>query len=180
MFSIIIPTLNNLEYLKFCIYSIKKNSKFNHEIIPHVNIGNDGTIDYDIVITRQNFSTGYNLTRMTCMITSVYFSSEPTREQLRGRINRLDQNNPKIEYITVIVGILELVHNNYERVKLISRCLQHGEDLKDLAETLSQDNIIGQMVHYFQKNVEDIIMGNQPEKKQRMLSTDPYVSMMKE
>jgi hypothetical protein len=64
--------------------------------------------------------------------------------------------------------------------KLISRCLQHGEDLKDLAETLSQDNIIGQMVHYFQKNVEDIIMGNQPEKKQRMLSTDPYVSMMKE
>ncbi len=46
MFSIIIPTLNNLEYLKFCINSIKKNSKYNHEIIPHVNIGNDGTIDY--------------------------------------------------------------------------------------------------------------------------------------
>lgn len=46
MFSIIIPTLNNLEYLRFCIYSIKKNSRFNHEIIPHVNIGNDGTIDY--------------------------------------------------------------------------------------------------------------------------------------
>ena len=64
--------------------------------------------------------------------------------------------------------------------KLISRCLQHGEDLKDLAEPLSQDNIIGQMVHYFQKNVEDIILGVQPDKKQRMLSTDPYVSMMKE
>ena len=46
MFSIIIPTLNNLKYLRFCINSIKKNSKFKHEIIPHVNIGNDGTIDY--------------------------------------------------------------------------------------------------------------------------------------
>ena len=46
MFSIIIPTLNNLKYLKFCIYSIKKNSKFRHEIIPHVNIGDDGTIEY--------------------------------------------------------------------------------------------------------------------------------------
>ncbi len=46
MFSIIIPTLNNLEYLKICIESIKKNSVFKHEIIPHVNIGNDGTIDY--------------------------------------------------------------------------------------------------------------------------------------
>ena len=46
MYSIIIPTLNNLEYLKFCIDSIKKNSKFNHEIIPHVNVGSDGTIEY--------------------------------------------------------------------------------------------------------------------------------------
>ena len=64
--------------------------------------------------------------------------------------------------------------------KLISRCLQHGEDLKDLAETLSQDNIIGQMVHYFHKNIEDIILGNQPDKKQRMLSTDPYESQMRE
>ena len=46
MFSIIIPTLNNLDYLDLCIRSIKKNSKFNNEIIPHVNVGNDGTIEY--------------------------------------------------------------------------------------------------------------------------------------
>ena len=37
MFSIIIPTFNNLDYLKQCIKSIKKNSAYNHEIIPHVN-----------------------------------------------------------------------------------------------------------------------------------------------
>jgi glycosyltransferase involved in cell wall biosynthesis len=46
MFSILIPTFNNLKYLKFCINSIKKNSKYNHQIIPHVNIGNDGTIEF--------------------------------------------------------------------------------------------------------------------------------------
>ena len=46
MFSIVIPSLNNLDYLKLCITSIKKNSKFDHEIIVHVNIGNDGTLDY--------------------------------------------------------------------------------------------------------------------------------------
>ena len=46
MFSIIIPTLNNLPYLKLCIKSIKKNSKYKHEIIPHVNIGIDGTLEY--------------------------------------------------------------------------------------------------------------------------------------
>jgi hypothetical protein len=114
------------------IVCIGIDSKLDYiDTLPYINLTDksvaNGTIDYDIVITRQNFSTGYNLTRMTCMITSVYFSSEPTREQLRGRINRLDQNNPKIEYITVIIGILELVHNNYEKVKLISRCLQSKE-----------------------------------------------------
>jgi len=46
MFSIIIPTLNNLEYLKLCIRSIRQNSKYNHQIIPHVNIGDDGTTEY--------------------------------------------------------------------------------------------------------------------------------------
>ena len=42
MFSIIIPTFNNLEYLKLCLKSILKNSKFDHEIIVHINEGNDG------------------------------------------------------------------------------------------------------------------------------------------
>ena len=46
MFSIIIPTFNNLDYLKLCIYSIKKNSIYDHEIIVHVNEGIDGTLDY--------------------------------------------------------------------------------------------------------------------------------------
>ena len=46
MFSILIPTFNNLKYLKFCIRSIKKNSKYTNQIIPHVNIGDDGTIDF--------------------------------------------------------------------------------------------------------------------------------------
>ena len=46
MFSIIIPTFNNLDYLKLCIKSIKKNSKFDHEIIVFINEGIDGTLEY--------------------------------------------------------------------------------------------------------------------------------------
>ena len=46
MFSIIIPTYNNLKYLKVCIQSIKKNSLHKHEIIVHSNDGNDGTNNY--------------------------------------------------------------------------------------------------------------------------------------
>ena len=46
MFSIIIPTLNNLNYFKLCIKSLRINSSYNHQIIPHVNIGQDGTVDF--------------------------------------------------------------------------------------------------------------------------------------
>ena len=46
MFSIVIPTLNNINYLKLCIKSIKNNSNFNHELIIHVNQGTDGTIEF--------------------------------------------------------------------------------------------------------------------------------------
>ena len=46
MFSIVIPTFNNLEYLRSTINSLKKNSSLKYEIIVHVNDGSDGTIDY--------------------------------------------------------------------------------------------------------------------------------------
>ena len=45
-FSVIIPTFNNLEYLKLCIDSIKKNSKYNHEIIVHNNGEKEPTNSY--------------------------------------------------------------------------------------------------------------------------------------
>tara|TARA_X000000950_G_scaffold188143_1_gene227516 strand:- start:294 stop:1163 length:870 start_codon:yes stop_codon:yes gene_type:complete len=60
MFSIIIPTFNNLDYLKLCIKSIRQNSKYTHQIIPHVNVGEDGTCDFlrdeniDFTFTKYN------------------------------------------------------------------------------------------------------------------------------
>ena len=57
MFSIIIPTFNNLEYLKICLESIKKNSKYNHEIIVHINEGKDGTIDF---LKKNNYKFSYS------------------------------------------------------------------------------------------------------------------------
>ena len=44
MFSILIPTYNNLEYLKICLNSLKNNSYKNHEVIIHINEGSDGTL----------------------------------------------------------------------------------------------------------------------------------------
>tara|TARA_Y100001960_G_scaffold324738_1_gene405738 strand:+ start:3039 stop:3902 length:864 start_codon:yes stop_codon:yes gene_type:complete len=60
MFSILIPTLNNLNYLKLCIKSIKNNSKYNHEIIVHVNECHEDTINF---LKKENIKfsfTNYN------------------------------------------------------------------------------------------------------------------------
>lgn len=45
-FSILIPTWNNLEFLKCCVESIRKNSADEHEILVYVNEGADGTADW--------------------------------------------------------------------------------------------------------------------------------------
>ena len=60
MFSILIPTFNNVKYLALCINSIKKNSKYDHQIIAHVNIGDDGTIEYLNKINIEYTHTKYN------------------------------------------------------------------------------------------------------------------------
>ncbi len=45
-FSIIIPTWNNLTLLKTCLASINKNSYFKHQIVLHVNEGDDGSLEW--------------------------------------------------------------------------------------------------------------------------------------
>lgn len=45
-FSILIPTWNNLAYLKLCVESLRKHSEFPHQLIVHINDGNDGSLDW--------------------------------------------------------------------------------------------------------------------------------------
>lgn len=44
LFSILIPTWNNLPFLKLCVESIEKNSTYQHQILIHINEGDDGTL----------------------------------------------------------------------------------------------------------------------------------------
>lgn len=67
-FSILIPTWNNLDYLRLCIGSIRKNSLLNHQIIVHINEGKDGTLewiaaqqDIDYSYSEQNIGVCYAL-----------------------------------------------------------------------------------------------------------------------
>ena len=56
--SIIIPTFNNLNYLKLILESIDSNSKYQHEVIVHVNEGSDGTLDY---VKKNNIKHSYSI-----------------------------------------------------------------------------------------------------------------------
>ena len=68
MFSLLIPSWNNLPYLKTCIRSIRANSHFQHQIIVMINEGEDGTLDWiesekdiDYVFSENNLGICYSL-----------------------------------------------------------------------------------------------------------------------
>ncbi|HWK02291.1 MAG TPA: glycosyltransferase [Puia sp.] len=68
VFSILIPTWNNLGYLQLCIESIRRNSRFTHQLIVHINEGVDGTLDWvasqpdiDYTYSKENIGICYAL-----------------------------------------------------------------------------------------------------------------------
>jgi glycosyltransferase involved in cell wall biosynthesis len=78
-FSVLIPTWNNIEYLKICIYSILKNSHFELQIIVIVNEGSDGTADWiesqmgiDYIHSKHNIGICYGLNVVRSLIKSEY------------------------------------------------------------------------------------------------------------
>jgi glycosyltransferase involved in cell wall biosynthesis len=78
-YSIIIPTWNNLAYLKLVIRSIQENSKFNHQIIVHINEGSDGSYEWikqqaeiDYVYSKENIGICYALNSCRSLMKTQY------------------------------------------------------------------------------------------------------------
>jgi glycosyltransferase involved in cell wall biosynthesis len=72
VFTIVIPSWNNLTYLQLCIESIRRHSRYAHQIIVHINEGKDGTkewvdaqadIDYTCSETNIGICYALNLAR---------------------------------------------------------------------------------------------------------------------
>ena len=80
LFSILIPTWNNLPLLKLCVESIRKNSAFSHQIIVHVNEGNDGTLEWvqenqiDYTHSTENIGVCYALNAAAALATTDYIA----------------------------------------------------------------------------------------------------------
>jgi glycosyltransferase involved in cell wall biosynthesis len=78
-FSVLIPTWNNIEFLKVCINSVLKNSYFEAQIIVIVNEGNDGTAEWiesqkeiDFVHSKNNIGICYGLNIARSLVKSEY------------------------------------------------------------------------------------------------------------
>lgn len=78
-FTILIPSWNNLLYLQLCIESIKKNSVYPHQIVVHVNEGNDGTLNWiknqaaiDYTFSNKNIGICYALNYAATLATTNY------------------------------------------------------------------------------------------------------------
>ncbi|MDC0940366.1 glycosyltransferase [Candidatus Pelagibacter sp.] len=137
MFSILIPTYNNLEYLKICVNSIKKNSKFNHQIIVHINEGTDGTLEYiknsNLEYTLSNENIGMpkalnrasKLSKMKYILIShddFYYCPDWDIE-LVNNINSISHNNFYLSSTMVGAGQVKFdagqTINNFDEPKLI-------------------------------------------------------------
>jgi len=78
-FSVLIPTWNNLDFLKLCINSINRNSHFDIQVIVIVNEGKDGTADWlkahgdiDYVYSRTNIGICFGLNSARSLVKSDY------------------------------------------------------------------------------------------------------------
>jgi GT2 family glycosyltransferase len=77
-FSILIVSWNNLEFLKLCIHSIRKNSTFKHQILIHVNEGSDGTLEwvqsegFDYSHSQENVGICFGMNALSPLIKTDY------------------------------------------------------------------------------------------------------------
>jgi superfamily II DNA or RNA helicase len=80
--------------------------------------------DYEIAIVTIRRPEGYTLTRLSAMVTSVYPSNNASREQIRGRLNRLSQKSPDIIERVVHTGVLTAILRHHNEAKNLSIALQ--------------------------------------------------------
>ena len=79
VFSVVIPSWNNLPFLQKCVDSIRKNSSYTHQIIVHINHGIDGTLewvkeqlDIDYTYSPENIGVCYALNAARTLVKTPY------------------------------------------------------------------------------------------------------------
>ena len=124
-FSILIPTWNNLGFVKLCIQSIRKYSRFQHQIILHVNDGSDGTlewlqqqnIDYTHTPSNIGICSAVNLARMLARTNYIVYMNDDmvVCPEWDLALRRLSTNQPLLNpaHGPLIFSCLHYYHMRY-------------------------------------------------------------------
>lgn len=82
-----------------------------------------------LILTTMRHSLGYNATKATAVVQSIYFSSESSRVQIRGRTIRMGQDSDVTIY-TYYCGLLQKI---WERYQLVGSMTKAFSGLGELA-----------------------------------------------
>jgi hypothetical protein len=129
---VVVDTFENAEYVRAELLKKYKGDilviRDTLEVpLTETNVAKGKTLPYNVVISTLRGATSYTLTYLNVMITTVYPSNEASREQARGRINRIGQlygkreSGTSLTYDTVHLAILtELLRNHKHAKNLVS------------------------------------------------------------
>lgn len=149
VFSILIPTWNNLDFLKNCVESIQQNSSLNHQILVFVNEGKDGTKEWleeqkiDFVFSPKNEGICYAVNALRTLAEGTYivylnddmYALPHWDKHIMDEINRLDTtrfvlSGTLIEPIDtgndcVVIGDFGSDLTNFQKEKLLAEYEQY-------------------------------------------------------
>ena len=143
-----IPTWNNLPFLKLCVESIRENSSLNHQIIVHVNDGSDGTLEWvkaeglDYIHTPQNVGVclAMNMMRTKVATDYIYFVNDDMYllpgwdTELMAEIKRLGHNR------FYLSSTMIQPHDQSD----VGLCIDYG----DTIETFQKDRLLKDYMRY--------------------------------
>ncbi len=155
-FSILIPTWNNLEYLKFCINSLRKNSRFDNQLIIFVNEGKDGTVDWlkkqidiDYIHAEENLGVCYAVNACRTLVKNDYivymnddmYACPDWDFELQQEIEKLNT-----DYFYMSASLIEpLSLNNPNYVAIV-------RDFGDSPETFNEKGLLNELPNLQKEN----------------------------
>jgi len=146
-FTIIIPTVNNFEYLKLCINSIKKNSAYEHQLIIHIN-GVDITTENYLKVNNFEFTSsdtniglcsGVNLASKKAKTDYILYAHDDMYFLPKWDLHLKNEIN-KIEHNQFYLSMTQLSHKKGVKGNLQHIYFDCGSNLNDFDEVKLLDN----------------------------------------
>ena len=141
-FSILIPSWNNLSYLKLCVDSIRQYSAYDHQIIVHVNEGSDGTLDWvkaeglDYTYSEKNIGVclAMNMMRRLVKRDYIYFINDDMFVLPNWDVVLMNEINSLPNNMFYLSGTMIQPHDKND----VGLCINYG----DSVETFQREKLL--------------------------------------